>query len=214
MDRNERRERFQNFAITFSFIINAVTIFLLLVGGFPAIQAGLFVKDQTVEPLLSDLDAAFVQLGESEIVTDIDIDEEVDIRFNLPLDQPLDIDFPLNIQQNTVVVLTEPVPLVAPAQFNLPGGGGSINGTVSLSLPTGMRLPIRLDMTVPVQSTIPVRLDVPVDQKVPIRMTVPVNIKLGESGLDPAVQSLRGVFSPVGDVVEGLPSSIIPSEGE
>ena len=214
MDRNERRERFQNFAITFSFIVNAVTIFLLVVGGFPAIQAGLFVKDQTVEPLLSDLDAAFVQLGESEIVTDIDIDEEVDIRFNLPLDQPLDIDFPLDIQQNTVVVLTKQVPLVAPATFYLPGGGGSINGTVSLNLPVNLQLPIRLDMTVPVTSTIPVQMNVPVDQKVPIRMTVPVNIKLGEAGLDPAVQALRKAFVPLEKMVDGLPNSMIPTDGE
>jgi hypothetical protein len=213
-EEKSRWERYKDRAIVFSFIVNAGTIVVLVLGGFPAIQVGLFAKDQTVEPLLSDLDAAFVQLGESEIVTDIDIDEEVDIRFNLPLDQPLDIDFPLTIQQNTIVVLTEPVPLVAPATFNLPGGGGSINGTVSLSLPTGMRLPIRLDMTVPVQSTIPVRLNVPVDQKVPIRMTVPVNIKLGESGLDPAVQALRKTFMPVGDIVYGLPNSMIPTDGE
>ena len=71
-----------------------------------------------------------------------------------------------------------------------------------------MRLPIQLNMTVPVSTTIPVRMDVPVDQTVPIRMTVPVHIKLGESGLDPAVEDLRAVFRPVNELVQSLPDGI------
>ena len=214
MERNERREKFQSFAITFSFIIDAVIVLLLILGAFPALQAGLYVKDQTVEPLLNDLDAAFVGLGESEIVTDIQIDEQVDIQFDLPLDQPLDIDFPLAIQQNTIVVLTEPVPLVAPARFNLPGGGGSINGTVVLNLPVGMQLPINLNMTVPVTATIPVRMDVPVDEQVPIRMTVPVRINLGGSGLQPAVDDLRRAIQPISTTVQSLPEGMIQTGDE
>jgi hypothetical protein len=212
MENKTRWERFKDRAIVFSFVVNAGTILFLVLGGFPAIQAALFVKDDTVEPLLNDLDAAFVGLGESEIVTTINIDEPVAIQFDLPLDQPLPIDFQLPIQQNTVVVLTEPVPLSMPARFNLPGGGGTINGTVSLALPVGMRLPVRLDMTVPVSQTIPVRMNVPVDQTVPIRMAVPVNIKLGEAGLDPAVQDLRAVFAPVSEMVQSLPDGMIGGE--
>ena len=209
MDRNERREKFQNFAITFSFIVNAVTIFLLLVGSVPAAQTAFTLKADTVEPLLNDLDAAFVELGESEIVTDIQIDEQVNIAFDLPLDQPLPIDFPLPIQQDTAVMLTQRVPLYnLPATFVLPGGGGQINGTVSLALPAGMYLPIRLDMSVPVTSTIPVRMTVPVDQQVPIRMTVPVRINLGESGLQPAVDDLRRAIQPISATVQSLPDGI------
>lgn len=214
MDRNERREKLQNFAITFSFIVNAITIVLLILGAFPATQVALYVKDETVEPLLNDLDAAFVGLGESEIVTDIEIDEQVAIQFDLPLDQPLDIDFPLAIQQNTIVVLTEPVPLTAPARFNLPGGGGTINGTVTLALPVGMRLPINLNMSVPVTATIPVRMDVPVDETVPIRMTVPVRINLGESGLQPAVDDLRKAIEPISTTVQSLPEGMIQTGEE
>ncbi len=210
MDRNGRREKLQNFAITFSFIVNAITVVLLILGAFPAIQAALFVKDETVEPLLNDLDAAFVELGKSEIVTDIQIDEQVNITFDLPLDQPLPIDFPLPIQQDTAVMLTERVPLYnLPATFVLPGGGGQINGMVSLALPAGMYLPIRLDMTVPVTSTIPVRMNVPVDQQVPIRMTVPVRINLGESGLQPAVDDLRRAIQPISTTVQSLPEGMI-----
>jgi hypothetical protein len=209
MSRNERRERFQNFAITFSFIVNAATIFLLLAGSVPATFAAFTVKNDTVEPLLNNLDAAFVELGNSEIVTDIQIDEQVNIAFDLPLDQPLPIDFPLPIQQDTAVMLTQRVPLYnLPATFVLPGGGGQINGTVTLALPAGMYLPIRLDMTVPVTSTIPVRMTVPVDQQVPIRMTVPVRINLGESGLQPAVDDLRRAIQPISSTVQSLPDGI------
>ena len=208
MERKSRWERFKSFAILFSFTVNAITVFSLLVGSVPAAQTAFTVKANTVEPLLNDLDAAFVGLGESEIVTDIEINEELDIRFDLPLDESLDIDFPLDIQQNTIVVLTEPVPLTAPARFNLPGGGGSINGTVTLALPVGMRLPINLNMSVPVVSTIPVRLNVPVDQTVPVQMTVPVRIDLGESGLGPAVEDLRKAIQPISTTVQSLPDGI------
>jgi hypothetical protein len=212
MENKTRWERFKDRAIVFSFVVNAGTILLLVLGGFPAIQAALFVKDDTVEPLLNDLDAAFVGLGESEIDTTINIDEQVAIQFDLPLDQPLPIDFQLPIQQDTVVVLQREVTLNRVyTQFDL-GSFGRINGYVTLSLPKDLALPVRLDMTVPVSQTIPVRMNVPVDQTVPIRMAVPVNIKLGEAGLDPAVQDLRAVFAPVSEMVQSLPDGMIGSE--
>ncbi len=209
MERKSRWERFKSFAILFSFTVNVVTILSLLVGSVPAAQTAFTLKTDTVEPLLNDLDAAFVELGESEIVTEVAIDENLDIRFDLPLDQKLPIDFPLPIQQDTAVMLTQRVPLYnLPATFVLPGGGGQINGAVTLALPAGMFLPIRLDMSVPVTSTIPVRMIVPVDQQVPIQMTVPVRIKLGESGLQPAVDDLRRAIQPISATVQSLPDGI------
>ena len=199
---------FRNVAIIFSFVVNFVTIVALLLLIVPGLRAALAIKNGTVEPLLHDLDAAFVGLGEAEIDTAIDIDESIPIRFTLPLSQSLGIDFPLPIAQDTVVVLTAPVPMTLPARFNLPGGGGTINGSVSLSLPSGTRLPIRLDMVVPVTSTVPVNMDVPVDQMVDIRMQVPVHIELGPAGLEPAVDDLRTVFQPLTVQVESLPDDI------
>jgi hypothetical protein len=205
----ERLKRFWNAfkdtAIVFSFIVNFITVILLLAMSIPALRLTFALKTGMVEPLLSDLDAAFVGLGTATIDTTIPINEPVPIQFNLPLDQPLPIDFQLPIEQDTVVVLQEPVPLNLPAQFNLPAGGGVINGSVYLALPIGTSLPVHLSMVVPVSQTIPVRIDVPVDQTVPIQMTVPVHIKLGESGLDPAVKDLRGVFSPLREQIEALP---------
>jgi hypothetical protein len=179
---------------------------VLVVVSVPALKGALALKSGMVEPLLNDLDAASVRLGDSTIDTTIDIDQTTPISFTLPLSEPLTIDFMLEIEQNTDVVLQEPVPLNGlPARFSLPGGGGMINGAVSMALPAGMRLPVRLDMSVPVSKTIPVRMEVPVDQTVDIAMEVPVEIELGEAGLDPAVEELRAVFRPLREQVEQLP---------
>lgn len=208
----ERLKRFWNafkdIAIVFSFAVNFILVVALLLTAIPGLRAAFALKTGLVEPLLDDLDAAFVGLGEATIESTIDIDQPAAIQFDLPLDESLGIDFPLSINQETVVTLVEAVPLNLNATFNLPGGGGAINGSVRLSLPVGTRLPIRLDMVVPVTSTIPVRLTVPVSQTVPIRMTVPVEIELGEAGLDPAVQQLRAVFLPLREQVDKLPDGI------
>lgn len=200
---------FKDVAIIFSFVVNFVLVATLLVVTVPAIRGALALKTGVVEPLLNDLDAAFVGLGESTIDTTIDIEQTTPISFTLPLSEPLTIDFALEIAQNTDVVLQESVPLSGvPARFSLPGGGGMINGSVSLALPVGMRLPVRLDMQVPVSKTIPVRMEVPVDEQVDIAMDVPVKIELGEAGLDPAVEDLRAVFRPLREGVEQLPDGL------
>ncbi|HIQ02000.1 MAG TPA: hypothetical protein EYH30_07700 [Anaerolineales bacterium] len=196
---------FANIAIIFSFIVNCVLVLALIVAIGPLLQ----LKSGLVEPLLTDLDQAFQALGDTTIETTVDVDEPIGIRFDLPLDQPLDLDFALPINQETVVELTQPVPLDnLSARFNLPGGGGVINGTVSLSLPAGLQMPVRMDMVVPVRTTIPVRLTVPVSQTVPIQMAIPVRIRLGEAGLSSAVQQLRDVFTPVRVLIESIPDGI------
>jgi len=208
----ERLNRFWNafrdIAIIFSFLVNFVLIVLLLAISVPAIRAVFALKTGMVEPLLNDLDAAFVGLGASTIDTEIQVNAPVEIRFDLPLDQSLETSFDLPIEQDTAVVMTTEVPLELPAQFILPGGGGAINGTVSLSLPAGMVMPIHLSMVVPVRQTIPVRGSIPVSQTVNIQMPVPVHIQLGQSGLDPAVQQLRAVFQPLKTQVESLPDGL------
>jgi hypothetical protein len=199
---------FKDIAIIFSFVVNFVLVVLLLVVSIPALRTVFALKTGMIEPLLTDLDSAFVGLGEAAIDAAVQIDEPIPIQFDLPLDQQLPIDFMLPIEQDTVVVMTAPVPLNLPARFNLPGGGGVINGSVSLSLPTGMVMPIRLNLVVPVSQTVPVRMNVPVNETIPIQMTVPVHIKLGEAGLDPAVGELRAVFRPLREQIESMPDGI------
>jgi len=115
------RDAFRDIAIVFSFVVNFVLVVLLLVMSVPALWTVFVLKTGTVEPLLNDLDTAFVGLGEATIDTTVQTDELIPIRFDLPLDQPMSIEFQLEIEQNTTVVLQQPVPLNAPAQFNLPG---------------------------------------------------------------------------------------------
>ncbi len=170
---------FKNFAILFSFIVNFVLIVVLLLSPGPLFAT----KTDVVEPLLVDLDSAFAALGETTIRTQVDIEDSMPVVFSLPL------------EQDTDVVLTEAVPLQVPATFLLPGGGGSIKGTVSLNLPEGQVLPVNLDM------------DVPVNTKIPVMMDVPVEIKLDEAGMGPAIQQLRAVFRPVQALMQSLPDS-------
>lgn len=196
---------FANIAILFSFVVNLILVVVLFVMISPLFQ----FKSGMIEPLLYDLDRAFMGLGETDIETIVAVDQLAGIKFDLPLDQPLDLDFDLPINQETVVVLTQAVPLSnVSARFNLPGGGGQINGSVSLSLPAGMQLPIRLEMAVPVETTIPVQMTVPVSQSVQVEMEIPVEIQLGDSGLDPAVQELRDVFVPLRTGLERMPDRI------
>lgn len=172
-------EAFKNFALIFSFIVNLVLILVLLLAIKPVFMA----KSQVAQPLLSDLDTAFKHLGETHIKSTVSVNHQLPVVFDLPL------------KQNTVVVLTEPVPLNAPATFALPGGGGSINGMVSLYLPVGMQLPVNLDLIVPVSTT------------VPVNMQIPVEIPLDQAGMGPAIEELRGVFRPLGATLESLPNS-------
>lgn len=201
---------FKDIAIIFSFVVNFVMVVLLLLLSVPAIRAVFALKTGMVEPLLNDLDSAFMGLSEAEIDTTLPVKEPVAIKFDLPLDQPLKLDFDLPIRQETDVVLTKPVALNRPATFTLGGGSGTIRGSVYLQLPAGMKLPVQLDTVVPVEKTIPVRMNVPVSETVPIQMDVPVHINLGEAGLDPAVQDLREVFQPLRTQIESLPDGIGP----
>ncbi|MBN1875649.1 MAG: hypothetical protein JXA33_15595 [Anaerolineae bacterium] len=173
-------EAFKNFAIIFSFIVNIILVLVLLLSPVPLFRA----KSEIAEPILTDLDAAFASLGETNIQSIVYIQDTMPVVFDLPLDQ------------RTNVVLIDAVPLNANATFFLPGGGGAINGTVSLNLPNGMALPVALSMTVPVSTT------------VPVVMEVPVSIPLAEAGMAPAIEKLRNVFRPITGFLQTLPDSI------
>lgn len=200
------KERFQrlwrafaNIAIIFSFVVNLVLVLVLILAVGPLLH----LKTHLLEPLLSNLDQAFLGLGETTIHTTVPVDQSIPIQFDLPLDQPLALDFELPINQDTVVVLLRDtsIPNTTVYLNNVP-----VRTTVVL--PAGTPLPVRLNMVVPVQKTIPVQMTVPVSQTVPIKMDIPVAIQLGPSGLDPAVQRLREVFVPARTLIESLPDEI------
>ncbi len=144
---------FKTVAIFFSFTLNLVLVIVVLLLLMQIFQ----IKNGILEPLIDGLHRNFVGLDEAVIERTINVDDQIPVQFDLPLDQSTD------------VVLTADVPIAANASFTLPGGGGIINGRVDLVLPAGLVLPIKLEMTVPVDTTIPIHL--PVDVEIPLNET-------------------------------------------
>ncbi len=138
----------------------------------------------TLASVLGQLDSAFEGLGAASIHDTIKINQQVPVRFDLPL------------KQDTVVTTLGPVPINTQATFSL-GQFGSINGVVSLQLPAGTQLPIHLELTVPVSNSIPVVFD------------QAINIPLAEKGLGPVVAKLRSALGPIISLVRQLPDRFV-----
>ena len=172
-------EALKSLSLLVSMIINLILIIVvvIIINQVGAIK-------MTLASILGQLDSAFQGLGASSIVDTIKIDQQVPVRFDLPL------------SQDTTVVTQAPVPINAYATFSL-GQFGSINGTVSLALPEGTSLPVHLELNVPVSNTIRVAFD------------QPINIPLAAKGLGPVVAQLRSALGPIIGVVEQLPDAFV-----
>jgi hypothetical protein len=170
-------QAFKNFAIIFSFVVNLILIVVLLA----AVPLILPIVNNIAVPIVGGLNQSFVDMGQARIVRIIEVNDNIPIRFDVPLTTA------------TTVQLLEPVPLQAPTTFVLPGGGGFINGTVSLDLPAGIDLPVQLDLIVPVSQTIPVNLAVAVD------------IPMAETELGQPFQNLQAIFGPLDLFLRALP---------
>ena len=172
-------QAFKNFAIIFSFIVNIITVLVLLIAA-PLIIP---IVNDIAEPIVGGLNDSFVDMGEAHIVQTIQVQDTIPVVFTLPL------------STTTSVRLTAPVPIQAQTTFSLPDGGGTINGIVSLTLAEGLELPVALNLIVPVNQTVPVDLAVQVD------------IPLADTELGPPFRNLQGIFSPLNGLIRGLPSS-------
>jgi hypothetical protein len=162
-----------------SMVINLILIVVVVV---LANQVGAI--KMTLASVLGQLDSAFEGLGAASIQDTIKINQQVPVRFDLPLNQ------------NTTVTTQAAVPINTQATFSL-GQFGSINGTVSLALPPGTQLPVHLELMVPVSNSIPVVFD------------VPINIPLAEKGLGPVVAKLRSALGPIIELVGNLPDRFV-----
>jgi hypothetical protein len=181
--RKSRPRRFWDAAKTIALIVSMFIDFILIVAVvILANQVGAIKL--TLNAVLGQLDAAFEDLGRVVITETIKINQQVPVRFDLPL------------KQDTVVTTQSPVPISTQAPFSL-GQFGSINGTVSLQLPPGTSLPVHLELTVPVSNVIPVVFD------------QPVRIPLAEKGLGSVVTKLRAALAPIIGVVQQLPDRFV-----
>ncbi len=170
---------FINVAVLISFVMNFILLIVLIV-----LVIFIFdIKRGFVQPLVDGLHSSFVGLDESTIITTIKVNDTVPVKLNI------------HLQANTSVILTDNVPVRANASFNLPGGGGTINGAVSIVLPTGLKLPVSLDLMVPV------------DDKLPIALNVPVNIRVKDTQLHDAVDQLRSLLDPYVRLLGNLPNN-------
>ncbi len=169
----------RNITIVISLFVNLILIVVVLV-----LVSQIGAIKATLNGVLTQLDTAFSSLGAAVIQDNIHIDQRVPVRFDLPINE-----------LPGTATTTEPVPLVIPATFSL-GGFGQINGTVSLALPAELRLPVRISMIVPVNNEIPVVFD------------QQVAIPLGQKGLGPVIDQLRGVTVPLLQLVDGIPDAI------
>ncbi len=160
-------EAFKNFAIIFSFVMNFVLLIVLLLVGFILVTAGPGLFNDVVKPMVQTAVDSVNDLENASIDVTVNVSDTIPIKFRLP------------VSTQTNVRTTGPVPLSTNATFMLPGGGGSIRGSVNIVLPQGLVLPVQLS------------IEVPVSQTIPIQMQIPVSIKLKETELGEIFQRLR-----------------------
>jgi len=141
------------------------------------------LKTGIIQPLVNNLYGSFVGLDQAQILTTIKVQDTVPVKLTIPL------------QTQTTVTLTGDVPVHANATFSLPGGGGTINGSVSIVLPTGLKLPVALDLTVPV------------NDKLPVSLNVPVNIRIQDTQLNDPIAQLQNTLKPYVRLLGNLPNS-------
>jgi hypothetical protein len=169
----------KNFFIMFSFIVNLFLVVIII-----GLLLFIFdIKNNIVTPLVSGLHSSFVGLDEATIDWTIPVRDTIPVVLDIPL------------QTNTVVTLTEPVPLVVGAAITLPGGAGNLSATVNLTLPEGLELPVALDLNVPVDEELDIALDV--------RAVIPIN----QTQLHDPINNLRLTFEPIVRALYNLPSN-------
>jgi len=181
--RKSHKQKFWDAAKTLTLIVSMIINVILIAAVFILANQVGAIK-MTLNSVLGQLDSAFEGLGQAVIKDTIRINQQVPVRFDLPL------------MQDTVVTTRSPVPISTQATFSL-GQFGSINGTVSLQLPAGTQLPVHLELTVPVSNSIPVVFD------------QPVSIPLAERGLAPVVAKLRAALAPIIDIVDQMPDRFV-----
>ncbi|MBA3946862.1 MAG: hypothetical protein H0X37_20150 [Herpetosiphonaceae bacterium] len=204
--------------IWFSFILNALLLILLLSGAlmglrvyrqYRAVVAAVADKldstgavGQTIKGIATnaqqgpsgaaqaaDQALALTQQKIGVLTGAVEGLQNATIKATIPIDQQVPVALQVGVDQDTTVVLTQPVTIRAPAHIDFPGGGGNLNTTVTLSLPTGFPLPIHLNMTIPVK-----------DQKIQVKFDQPVTIPLKDTELAGPFAQLHELLKPLGDL--------------
>lgn len=185
-------ETFKNFAIVFSFLINMITVMIILA----LVVGGLEIKRTIAGPLISGLYDNFVKMDQATIKT------TVSVNGNIPVNDSVTAKFDLPLKQETNVVLSKDT-IIRGATVNINGGILQLNNAPTvIFLPRGTVLPVVLDLIVPVDQKIPVNITVPIKN-----LQVPVAIPLSGTDLHTPFASLRDLFAPYNDMVNQIPDS-------
>lgn len=168
------------FMVVFSFIVNLVLVVVLL-----GLLAFIFqIKNQVADPLIMGLHSTATGLGEATIDWTIPVRDTIPVELNIPL------------QTDTIVTLTEPVPLAVSATIDLPGlNATGATAFVNLTLPAGLELPVALD------------LDVAVDEPLDVALDVRAIIPLQQTQLSDPISTLGLLFEPLAIGLHNLPGS-------
>ncbi len=169
----------KNIMLIFSFLVSLTLVIVVVVLCSIIFQ----LKSGLATPLIDGLHSSFVGLDQSTIDWTIPVRDTIPIKLNIPL------------QTDTIVTLTQGVPLAVNATINLPGVGVLNNARVNLELPAGLQLPVHLD------------LNVPVDQPLPISMDVRAVIPIEKTQLHDPLLNLQLLFEPLVRVLRNLPDN-------
>ena len=186
--RETTRRAYWDVAAAFSLVVNAILIGVLLVmaGQIRNLKTTMNSMNGMVGGVLGGLYSNFVQMDNAHITSTIPIQTQIQVSFNLP------------IQQNTIVTLTDSV-AVTGAWVVINSGGLSINAPANVTLPAGTNLPIALNLSVPVQTTIPVSLQVPVN--IPLNQT---DLHAPFAGLQQTIRPLYCTFNKNAQYPQGI----------
>lgn len=136
------------------------------------------IKNNIASPLIQGLHSSFVGLKDATIDWTIPVRDQIPVRLNIPL------------QTETIVELTEPVPINVTAFIDILARPAQ----VSLNLPRGLKLPVKLDLNVAVDQPLDVALDV--------RAVIP----LKDTQLRDPVDNLQLLFEPLAVGLDNLPN--------
>jgi len=101
--------------------------------------------------LLGGLYSNFEKMDRAHIISSVQVNTTIPVKFNLQLDQ------------QTNVILSQDVTIDNAVVTVKTGGLNITNALTTIVLPQGTTLPIVLNLSVPVDTSVPVTLDVPID---------------------------------------------------
>lgn len=122
--------------------------------------------------LLGGLYSNFEKMDRAHITTEIPVQTEIPVKFDLQLNQQTNVVLSQNVTIDNALVTVKT------------GGLNIVNAVTTIILPQGTVLPVTLTLTVPV------------DQMVPVTLNVPVDIPLKETQLHEPFVGLQDVVKP------------------